>query len=71
MFVAVASAGIPHQLLLQRRHVQPDRPPEKRIQVFERNRLWVVKMNGCQRVEAHRARAGIADPLTVGVDIDS
>ena len=71
VLVAVPSAFIPHQFLLERLHVQPNRPSEKRIQVLERNRLRMLKMNGCQRIDARRARAGIPDPFTVRVDIDS
>jgi hypothetical protein len=51
---AVPAPFVTNELLLERRGIEPDRPSQQRIQVFERNRARMLQMQGGQRVEAHR-----------------
>jgi hypothetical protein len=71
VLVAVPAASVPHEFLLERRRIEANRPSQKRIEVLEGNRLWVVKMNGGEGVDAHRPRPCVANALTVGVDVNS
>ena len=52
---AVPPALVTHQLLFERLCVEANRPPKQRIKVLEGNRGRMLKMNSCQRVEAHRS----------------
>ena len=59
---AIAATAVAYQLLLERVGVEADRPSQQRVQVLERNRLRMVKVDGAERIERRGARAGVADP---------
>jgi hypothetical protein len=71
VLVAVAAASVPHEFLLERRRIEANRPSQKRIEVLEGNRLRVLKMHGCERVDAHRPRPCIANASAVRVEVNS
>ncbi len=48
---AIAPATFLYQFLLERLEVQAHRPPQERIEVFERDRECVMQMYPAQRVE--------------------
>src|SRR5262249_45164381 len=69
LFEAVATAAIPNQLLLDRGEVQPDRHAPNDIEVFERNRSGVQRLEGPQHGEREFARSCVADTREVRVEV--
>src|SRR5690606_8360767 len=71
LFVAVAAAAGLHELVLQRLHVEPDRPAEERIEVFERDRSRMRLVHRLQHGERRLARPLIADTPKIGVEVEA
>jgi hypothetical protein len=67
---AVAAAPIAHQLLLQRGGIEANRPSEQGIEVLERNRPRVARVNLLEGADRRRARAREADAREVGIEIE-
>lgn len=46
VLVAIAPAAVAHHLLLQRLHIEANRPPYQRVQVFKRDGFGMPDMDG-------------------------
>ena len=69
MLVAIAAALVMHELLAQRRQIEPNRPFCEDIEVFERDRRGMTSDDRPQHRKRRLARAGIADSREIAVDV--
>jgi hypothetical protein len=67
---AIAAPPVMHELLLKRLDVQPHRPSQQWIQILERNRLGMPRVNTAQDVECRRALPRVADSVEVSIKIE-
>ena len=67
---AIAAAPRLDQLVLQQFDVEPDRQPQQRIQILERDRLRMQELDRAQRLQRRCARPVIADADEIGIEVE-
>src|SRR5262245_7629159 len=65
----VTATPLVDQFLLERPIVEVDRQPQERVDVLERDRQRVMKMNRCECLERGHARSRVANPHEVGIQV--
>jgi hypothetical protein len=57
------------QLLHERFWIQPNRPPQQRVQILERDRQGVAQVNRRQSLKSRRPIALVADPFEIRIQV--
>ena len=67
---AIAAAPVAHEFPLQRRLIEPNGPAQERVEILERDRQRVPKVERAQRLQRGRARTVVADAPEIAVEFD-
>ena len=60
---AIAAAAALHELVLERVEIEPHGHAGERVEILERNRERVMRLQRAQRLERRAARARVTDAL--------